>query len=563
MQHLKTLVPLKYMRPIISLIILCSAFQLFAAKTNTTTHDTCHNIIEVWPDSVACEGDSIKLEAKGGFTVYEWFDGNRDSIRWVKETGWYELETETPGGTTCYDSIYIVIHETEELKYFTNKDPYLCRGDSIVVELTSGFKNYWWSTGHRYDRAVLSPTGDSTIVVEVEDSNGCEQRIEFTIYVDECDSCDILEHDEIVKCDKDSVALEAEHGWSDYEWGDGTEGRLKWAKETGWYTVKAKNANGYWCEDSVYVELHEGKELEAFFSKSPYLCIGDSIVIELTSGFKEYWWSTGHRYDRAVLYPTTDTIIVIEAVDSNGCEQRLMITIGVDECDSCNILGLEEISKCDEDSIVLEANYGWTDYEWDDGTEGRILWVKESGWYKIKAKTYDGYWCEDSIYVELNEAKELNAYTNPSPAKICIGDSVVIELTGGFAEYWWSSGHRYDRAVIYPTKDTVIVVEAVDSNGCDQRIEIEIEVDSCTLGVLPSILNQDIKHYPNPFRNSINIEVKSPLDDMRLQILNIQGKIVHEEQLELGVNTIDLSNLTNTMFFIKIGRYYGRALKQG
>ncbi len=375
------------------------------------------------------------------------------------------------------------------------------------------------------------------------------------------DSCNIIFEDSISKCDLDSVILEAKSGFSDYEWDNGSTSRLRWVKETDWYYITAENSQGDTCRDSVFVEINESRELRYDLNKSPYLCKGDSIVVELNDGFLSYWWNTGHRGDRAVLYPSSDQTVVVEALDSNGCEARIEFKIFVDDCDSCDLLP-EEIIKC-ADSVVIEAENGFEVYEWYDGTRGRIRWVDESGWYKLDAEDSNGNLCTDSVYVDLNSGKELRIWSNPSPAELCIGDSIVIELSGGFREYWWSTGHRSDRAVLYPTGDTVVVIEAVDSNGCETRREFEIEVDSCTAAIMEDPFDGALRFYPNPVKNHLHLSVKSKhIAEQTLKIYNVYGKKVLEYQITFGDQTIDLSTLTNTMFFIKIGPY-GRTLLKG
>ena len=68
----------------------------------------------------------------------------------------------------------------------------------------------------------------------------------------------------------------------------------------------------------------------------PMVCLGDSVVIEVNSGFLNYWWNTGNPLDqdedRVVVYPTQDFTYVVEALDVNGCESREEIQVFVDTC---------------------------------------------------------------------------------------------------------------------------------------------------------------------------------------------------------------------------------------
>ena len=47
--------------------------------------------------------------------------------------------------------------------------------------------------------------------------------------------------------------------------------------------------------------------------------------------------------------------------------------------------------------------------------------------------------------------------TIPNPPNICLGDSIVIEVSQGFVSYWWNTGNPIDvdkdRVVVFPNQD--------------------------------------------------------------------------------------------------------------
>ena len=76
------------------------------------------------------------------------------------------------------------------------------------------------------------------------------------------------------------------------------------------------------------------------------------------------------------------------------------------------------------------------------------------------------------------QTNSLNPMTIPNPPNICLGDSIVIEVSQGFVGYWWNTGNPIDvdkdRVVVFPNQDFTYVVEALDSNGCESRGNISI-----------------------------------------------------------------------------------------
>ena len=73
-----------------------------------------------------------------------------------------------------------------------------------------------------------------------------------------------------------------------------------------------------------------------------------------------------------------------------------------------------------------------------------------------------------------------------------LGDSVVIEVNNSFINYWWNTANFNDinqhRVVcISNLQDFIYVVEAIDSNGCESKEEIEVFVDTCVTTVAEKV----------------------------------------------------------------------------
>jgi hypothetical protein len=66
----------------------------------------------------------------------------------------------------------------------------------------------------------------------------------------------------------------------------------------------------------------------------------------------------------------------------------------------------------------------------------------------------------------------------------------------------------------------------------------------------------DFKCYPNPAHNELNIQTTGFVDDVYFEILDSFGKLVFQEKLNLSKlnnnNSIDISNLSNGIYFIKV-----------
>jgi hypothetical protein len=461
-----------------TLLTLFFSYHLFAQSFQIKASDT-----------LGCVGESITLSASSGFAFYTWSTG--DSIREikVKKTAWYSVKALNRNGKWVQDSIYIRFVYGLDLKVFSNpKNATICPGDSLVLEANSGFKSYYWQDlNTRGNRAVYFPQKSGKIVVEATDSNGCEDRVEWSYTVkDTCNKCNIIEVEGGSNpCGVDSAKIEVDKSFDTYKWSDGETGRVRWVKKSGWYKVKACRKNEC-CEDSVYVQFHKKKAFNLDADpRNATICKGDEITFEATRGMKKYGWNLTKSDDYKIkIKPEKSGSVVVEATDSNGCEYRYVKYFTVkDTCtDSCDILEVwPKKTACIGDTISLEVKYGFSSYTWSDGEKGRLRYATKSGWYKIKA--CDGSsCCEDSVYLTFSKSKTLKLYSSPSLAVVCKGDKIVVEASGGFKKYWWNMSTSHDNRIVFEAERSgKVVVEAEDSNGCGSRAVLEYTVkDTCS-----------------------------------------------------------------------------------
>ena len=150
----------------------------------------------------------------------------------------------------------------------------------------------------------------------------------------------------IEMCDGDTVVLVATTGFDTYLWTligppIGTTSILT-TTMPGIYTVVATDSI---CTDidSIEVILYQSPPLSiGSVPNPPMICLGDSVVLEASSGFVSYSWNNGLTGDRIVDFPGQDTWYMVEAVDSNGCVVLEDIWVYVDTCISTSTFNLLE-----------------------------------------------------------------------------------------------------------------------------------------------------------------------------------------------------------------------------
>ena len=76
---------------------------------------------------------------------------------------------------------------------------------------------------------------------------------------------------------------------------------------------------------------------------------------------------------------------------------------------------------------------------------------------------------------------------------------------------------------------------------------------------IENIENGVINTYPNPVIDYLNIEVK---DASTIKIYNVIGKMLFNENLNSGLNTLDLSTIREGVYIAKIGKTTQRIVKK-
>ena len=152
--------------------------------------------------------------------------------------------------------------------------------------------------------------------------------------------------------------------------------------------------------------------------------------------------------------------------------------------------------------------------------------------------------CDSIVYTELElyQTPPLSIASFPDPAEICLGDSIVLEGSDGFAYYWWSDidGNILvtdNRLADAPTIDTWYLLTVKDSNDCVVKEDIWVYVDSCILYV--DDLNSQIILYPNPVSNKITIDFTEQVTSIK--IYNMLGELIIERRVMEGENSIKFS----------------------
>ena len=239
---------------------------------------------------------------------------------------------------------------------------------------------------------------------------------------------------------------------------------------------------GGYYSDSKVIEINDGevKNLTGNLANVPVNCIiyqkdsPDRLYIGTDLGvfYSDYESAYWERYGDGL-----PNVIVNELEIHYASRKLVAATYGRGVWETglidCNIkqpkviqYGDNEI--CQGDTVILEAEEGFSNYEWSNGEKTRIIKVTESGYYTVRV--FDNTGCHansETIHIIVKTVPDIKI--NTSNKGICPQDSIRLTASLGFSNYLWSN-NKTGRS-IYVSQPGFYWVEGTYNNGCVRKSE--------------------------------------------------------------------------------------------
>ena len=247
------------------------------------------------------------------------------------------------------------------------------------------------------------------------------------------------------------------------------------------------------------------------------------------------------------------------AIGPNG--QLLPCTGGVQPPCTVEVTSSGLTTFCEGDSVQLQPTSFDVNgsYLWNTGNTNHEIWVTTTADYILSYTNDTGCVSVDTMNIQVIPEPFVLAFTDPTPATICLGDTIVIEITGQLDHYYWNTGNPLHQdqgtIVVSPTQDFIYIVEVLDVNGCANSLDIEVFVDTCANGIYSEMFSE-ISVYPNPTKGILNITL-SENEMFTISLLTIEGKVVVTENNVINSFVISSENLSKGQYILRIGNEKG------
>lgn len=448
--------------------------------------------VSAGPDQQICPGDSVQLDGFGGVD-YSWSpsqflsdETTEDPIAFPPTTTEYVVQVLNAEGCAAFDTVLV---EVGSLSIELASDTTICFGDTTQLS-ASGGTTYLWSPNQNISSTTVSnpsvwPTTTTTYFVEAETAEGCSGLDSILVQVQSLPVANAGQ--DVSICEGESAQLSAS-GSANYNWSPvsgldnpSISNPNASPGNSTVYVVEVSDNIGCSDTDSVLVTVNSLPIVDAGADQT--LCLGQIVQLS-ASGAITYQWSPSVGLSNPSVFnptasPNVPTTYTVEGIDANGCSNTDDVFVDVFVVEA---VGANEI--CRGDSTQLGA-IGGVSWNWvpvaglsDNTAQNPMASPYNSTVYVVIADDGAGCTATDSVTVIVNPLPNANAGPD---LEICIGESVVLQGSGG-GDYFWSPNTFLDNPtqqlpISTPTQTQEYVLQVTSLNGCQNTDTMQVTVN--------------------------------------------------------------------------------------
>ena len=239
--------------------------------------------------------------------------------------------------------------------------------------------------------------------------------------------------------------------------------------QSGNYLLKGSLTSCVETQDSLnlHVNLVPGINL----GPDTVLC-NDVITLHAGNQFKTYLWQDGSTDS---VYTTTDPGTYFVRV-SDYCENNYADTVHIGMA-NFSLLLTSDTSKCQNDTLQLQAAAGFSNYQWSPSFGIRLnsngdqasIYAKTDTSYFISAQKWAGCIVRDTIQVKMKKQPFVNLGAD---TVLCSGVSKLLQANNPGATYSWQDGSSNP---VFEVDQPGIYSVAINLKGCLASDTINIQ----------------------------------------------------------------------------------------
>jgi len=372
------------------------------------------------------------------------------------------------------DSLFVTASSSSGTLNLGN-DTTICPYTSFFLHAGPRFLHYQWQDGST--DSVFKVTAPGTYFVQAADSCGNVQQ--DTMVVSPFLDPTFTAGPDRVKCNADTLHLDAPSGYLSYSWSPNYNLNTTAAQhvvidpsvDTA-YVLKAEKVPGCFSYDTVRITVYHSPPIQLGADKS--ICIGDSLLLDAGAGFAQYQWTTGATGEQITV--NNKGAYAVKGTTGEGCISA----------DTLNVSSLWPLPAVDLDhdpnictggARTLTAAPG-NSYLWSTGSTAGSIVVSDTGSYTVIVT--DGNGCRNRDSTHITTFLPIVVDFLPGDTAICSYGEVAIAPTQKFRSYLWSTGSTDESIAV--TKPGTYWLEATDRNNCVSTDTILVAKKQCIEG---------------------------------------------------------------------------------
>lgn len=573
-------------------------------------------------NSPVCTNDTLKLQATSQTTGVTWSWTGPDNFSSVEQnpiidapginkSGQYIVTART-AGCVSKDTISIVIKQAPQpITISTPKDT-ICEFDTLKLFVTpteSGVSYSWIGPGgfnasNQNPVVPFAPSSYSGKIINTATKNGCTERDTVQVLIKPAPLVNALNNGPLCSNATLNLSTTVFSPGTSYSWtGPGGYSSILINpirtntnnSMSGDYIVKGE-LNGCFNYDTTTVLIYPVTPTPTTSNNSP-ICAGGDIKLNASAiANASYEWN-----GPGLFYSTDQNAIRSNAALVDGGTYNVIAK--VNGCASAPVNTIVTVAKGPEilvypnpgDSICPGWSVSFAAVPKNAGSTQSFEWFRNGTSTSATGQTYNAGIPNsgDSFYVRMIAGSVCNTPINSSPVRITVLPvhtpptiSIIAEPgphvwpglevkfkaqtgnAGAHPGYQWrrngqdipNAKDSILKADYFKTGDTICCM--VSSNylcAVPRDVLSNCLVMNVDAGIENTDKNVNIKVYPNPNDGNFIIESK---ENTKLQICNMQGQVVLEQELRIGVNTIRIPQQLRGIYILRISNLQRHILIQ-
>lgn len=550
-----------------------------------------------------CQGDETIFEnastIKSGQMTYEWDFGDGspktnelDARHRYQNFGTFNaiLKVTSNWNFIDYDTVVVVISESPKASFVVNN---VCDKVTAVFDNTSvygtGALTYLWDFGDGNTSTMESPThlynspGRYLVNLYVEGQGRCNSSVQrfLNVLPNPVASFDIptssCQFNPVLITNTSSIAY-SKMGYS-WDFNDNQAGKEFSTNPTyafkgvGVKTVKLMVESEFGCVDSAErtIEILQGLQIDFVNSE---LCEGLGVNFadnsNLNAGLNPiYKWNIdGNTYSSSAVnhgFSNPGRKNIEYSVElNNGCKASVTKEVVVGFRPKADF---EAYNACMGENVQIEnrttITVGRPEFNWNLG-DGNVSNNRIPSFQYAAAGSYTITLVATDLNGACPDTATQSIQINPLPSCEFTATEDYINQKIGFVfepaqsglEYLWSFGDGNSSTLEKPFNGYIhngnykVRLRATTPEGCSCEKEINFSV--ANVGLSKNQVIAGVSVFPNPTSNLLNVEIENPSLVTKIQLLDVQGKVVLENTKINQNQTLLLAHLAKGVYTLKL-----------